>query len=54
MILDSRNLYGRGDVLRFELPPPTLVERVVVGNEILIEAPRSVLVVQARIRLRSI
>jgi two-component system, OmpR family, sensor histidine kinase ChvG len=24
MILDSRNLYGRGDVLRFELPPPTL------------------------------
>src|SRR6187401_1751800 len=23
MILDSRNLYGRGDVLRFELPPPT-------------------------------
>jgi len=35
-------------------PPPTLVERVVVGNKILIEAPRSVLVVQARIRLRSI
>lgn len=24
MILDSRNLYGRGDVLRFELPPPSL------------------------------
>ena len=23
MILDSRNLYGRGDVLRFELPPPS-------------------------------
>jgi two-component system sensor histidine kinase ChvG len=23
LILDSRNLYGRGDVLRFELPPPT-------------------------------
>jgi len=22
LILDSRNLYGRGDVLRFELPPP--------------------------------
>jgi two-component system sensor histidine kinase ChvG len=24
LILDSRNLYGRGDVLRFELPPPSL------------------------------
>ena len=23
LLLDSRNLYGRGDVLRFELPPPT-------------------------------
>jgi two-component system sensor histidine kinase ChvG len=23
MILDSRNLYGRGDVMRFELPPPS-------------------------------
>ncbi|HEY2754191.1 MAG TPA: sensor histidine kinase [Pseudolabrys sp.] len=23
LILDSRNLYGRGDVLRFDLPPPT-------------------------------
>ena len=23
LVLDSRNLYGRGDVLRFELPPPT-------------------------------
>ena len=23
MILDSRSLYGRGDVLRFELPPPS-------------------------------
>jgi two-component system sensor histidine kinase ChvG len=23
LILDSRNLYGRGDVLRFELPPPS-------------------------------
>ena len=22
-MLDSRNLYGRGDVLRFDLPPPT-------------------------------
>src|SRR6185437_9189599 len=22
LILDSRNLYGRGDVLKFELPPP--------------------------------
>ena len=22
LILDSRNLYGRGDVLRFDLPPP--------------------------------
>ena len=25
LILDSRTLYGRGDVLRFELPPPSLV-----------------------------
>ena len=24
LILDSRNLYGRGDVLRFELPPPSI------------------------------
>lgn len=36
MILDSRNLYGRGDVLRFELPPPTLekpgiVERAMIA-----------------------
>ena len=23
LILDSRSLYGRGDVLRFELPPPS-------------------------------
>jgi two-component system sensor histidine kinase ChvG len=23
LVLDSRNLYGRGDVLRFELPPPS-------------------------------
>jgi two-component system sensor histidine kinase ChvG len=23
LVLDSRNLYGRGDVLRFDLPPPT-------------------------------
>ena len=23
LILDSRNLYGRGDVLRFDLPPPS-------------------------------
>ena len=23
LILDSRNLYGRGDVLKFDLPPPT-------------------------------
>ena len=23
LILDSRNLYGRGDVMRFELPPPS-------------------------------
>jgi two-component system sensor histidine kinase ChvG len=23
LVLDSRNLYGRGDVMRFELPPPT-------------------------------
>jgi two-component system, OmpR family, sensor histidine kinase ChvG len=24
LLLDSRNLYGRGDVMRFELPPPVL------------------------------
>ncbi len=24
LLLDSRSLYGRGDVLRFDLPPPTL------------------------------
>jgi hypothetical protein len=24
LILDTRNLYGRGDVLRFDLPPPTV------------------------------
>src|SRR5262245_25662521 len=24
LLLDSRNLYGRGDVLRFDLPPPTV------------------------------
>ena len=26
LLLDSRNLYGRGDVLRFDLPPPQLDE----------------------------
>ncbi len=26
LILDSRNLYGRGDVLRFDLPPPNAEE----------------------------
>lgn len=36
LLLDSRNLYGRGDVLRFELPPPTeekpgLMERTVIA-----------------------
>ena len=36
MILDSRNLYGRGDVLRFELPPPStekpgFVERATIS-----------------------
>ncbi|NVN85959.1 MAG: sensor histidine kinase [Rhodopseudomonas sp.] len=36
LILDSRSLYGRGDVLRFELPPPTnekpgLVERTTIA-----------------------
>jgi two-component system, OmpR family, sensor histidine kinase ChvG len=36
LILDSRNLYGRGDVLRFDLPPPTteqpgLVERTFIA-----------------------
>jgi two-component system sensor histidine kinase ChvG len=27
LILDSRNLYGRGDVLRFDLPPPSASDR---------------------------
>ncbi|HEV7878415.1 sensor histidine kinase [Bradyrhizobium sp.] len=36
LILDSRSLYGRGDVLRFELPPPTtekpgIAERAMVA-----------------------
>ena len=36
MILDSRSLYGRGDVLRFELPPPStekpgFVERATIS-----------------------
>ncbi|MGZ5835996.1 MAG: stimulus-sensing domain-containing protein, partial [Xanthobacteraceae bacterium] len=36
LILDSRNLYGRGDVLRFDLPPPDaekpkFFERVYIG-----------------------
>ncbi len=36
LILDSRNLYGRGDVLRFELPPPAmekpgLIERSMIA-----------------------
>jgi two-component system sensor histidine kinase ChvG len=36
LILDSRNLYGRGDVLRFDLPPPTaekpgLMERTFIA-----------------------
>ncbi len=36
LILDSRNLYGRGDVLRFDLPPPTadkpgLLERTFIA-----------------------
>jgi two-component system sensor histidine kinase ChvG len=26
LILDSRSLYGRGDVLRFELPPPSIMK----------------------------
>jgi two-component system sensor histidine kinase ChvG len=36
LVLDSRNLYGRGDVLRFDLPPPTtekpgIVERTFIA-----------------------
>ena len=36
LILDSRNLYGRGDVLRFDLPPPDteqpgLIERAFIA-----------------------
>jgi two-component system sensor histidine kinase ChvG len=36
LILDSRNLYGRGDVIRFDLPPPTaekpgIVERAFIA-----------------------
>jgi two-component system sensor histidine kinase ChvG len=37
LILDSRNLYGRGDVLRFDLPPPNaegpgLMERAFIAS----------------------
>ena len=36
LLIDSRNLYGRGDILRFDLPPPDaakpgLAERVIIG-----------------------
>ena len=36
LILDSRNLYGRGDVLRFDLPSPDaekpgVMERIYIG-----------------------
>jgi two-component system sensor histidine kinase ChvG len=36
LILDSRNLYGRGDVLRFDLPPPNaeqpgIIERAIMA-----------------------
>ncbi len=36
LLVDSRNLFGRGDVLRFDLPPPTaerpgLIERIVIA-----------------------
>ncbi len=36
LLVDSRNLFGRGDVLRFDLPPPTaekpgLIERAIVA-----------------------
>ncbi|SEP34737.1 two-component system, OmpR family, sensor histidine kinase ChvG [Rhodopseudomonas pseudopalustris] len=36
LILDSRSLYGRGDVMRFDLPPPTtekpgLIERATIA-----------------------
>ena len=36
LILDSRNLYGRGDVLRFDLPPPNaekpgIIERALIA-----------------------
>jgi len=36
LLIDSRNLYGRGDILRFDLPPPTatrpgLAERLYIG-----------------------
>jgi len=36
LLVDSRNLFGRGDVLRFDLPPPNaekpgLIERTLIG-----------------------
>ena len=39
LLLDSRNLFGRGDVLRFDLPPPTaekpgLIERAFIALRI--------------------
>ena len=37
LLVDSRNLFGRGDVLRFDLPPPNaekpgLFERAFIGS----------------------
>ena len=39
LIIDSRNLYGRGDVLRFDLPPP-IGQKPGVVERIFIEARR--------------
>ena len=35
LILDSRNLYGRGDVLRFDLPPPNAEQAGIIERTIM-------------------
>ena len=53
LLVDSRNLFGRGDVLRFDLPPPNaekpgLFERAFIGLRALARARRSSALSRAR------
>ena len=55
LLLDSRNLFGRGDVLRFDLPPPTaekpgLIERAFIARAHLARTGRSAALPRARRR----